>query len=532
MLAEGTVLQRGYTVVKVLGQGGMGTVYLARQTSLGERLVALKEIHLEASDPQLRAQLVELLNREARILASLEHPGVVKVMDFFAEGGTHYFVMEFIDGKSLQDACYEAPVALPQALDWADQLCDILSWLHERPAPVIVRDLKPSNVMLDRAGRLRIIDFGIAGVKDGQAKTQTVLKGSGTIGYAPVEQFGSKGNTDARADIYALGATLYSLLTAQVPPFSLDLATGDSELIPPRTINPQVTPELEAVVLKMMALKRDHRYPTVREARKALLDCASPAKAETPPPAPVMAPPPRPTEVPKKAVSVGHSKVNACLGCVGGFLFLFGIVPVGLVLFSRHFGPSGPPSETPRPSPVAGTTKIDPRRVLTAPRVESKNTSVDEVFAAFFRAMGESAHGMSGFELGATSKDDVRGWLESFPRPRTGERLEGNFWWAAYGANDQSVSYKFDDREVLEQVKVDWRNPDQDSPDPLGTSFYTALQSRLGDAASTRSSSGGKYYVWTVAGNEITYRCFTNAVGNWMVEMAASLPGSIGVGVD
>lgn len=272
MLQPGATLHRGYVIEAVLGKGGMGAVYLARQNTLGGRRVAIKETTIQVEDPAVRSLVMEQFTREAHILAAIDHPNLVDVKDFFEENGAHYLVMAYIDGETLQQVLERSPGPLPieQVLTWLDPLCDVLAVLHEHATPVLVRDLKPSNVMIDRNGRIRLIDFGIARVQDSaSARTSHLLKGAGTVGYAPAEQFGGQG-TDARADIYALGATLYALITRTVPPWSVHVATGEAVLKAPSTINPTVPPSLDAVVLRMMASRRDERYASVREARQAL----------------------------------------------------------------------------------------------------------------------------------------------------------------------------------------------------------------------------------------------------------------------
>jgi serine/threonine-protein kinase len=272
MLEPGTTLQRGYVIEKVLGRGGMGAVYLARQASLGGRRVAIKEIVIPTQSPEERDQAVAQFQKEAEILASLEHPGLVDVKDYFEENGSQYLVMAFIDGSTLEEVCRPAPADPPpvaQVVDWMLAVCDVLAYLHEHEPPVIVRDLKPSNVMLDANGRIRVIDFGIARVFDDVSHTSTFLKGAGTVGFAPIEQHGG-GTTDPRSDVYGLGATTYRLLTGMIAPGAVALVTGEATLTPPSVLNPRVTPPLEAVVLRMMSARKEDRYPTSRAAAEEL----------------------------------------------------------------------------------------------------------------------------------------------------------------------------------------------------------------------------------------------------------------------
>lgn len=272
MLEPGTTLQRGYIIERVLGTGGMGCVYLARQIALGGRRVAIKEMVAHLATEEERARAAEQFHREAEMLAAIEHPGLVDVKDCFEENGSHYLVMQFIDGQTLDAMSRSASgfLQVGQVLEWMDAVCDVLACLHGNRPPIIVRDLKPGNLMLDSTGRVRLIDFGIARIFEPDTATSTFIKGAGTAGFAPVEQYGPQGGTDHRADIYALGATTYALLTRSIPPWSVALATGETQMVPPSAMNPAIPPEVDAVIMRMMAVRRDDRYQTVQEAREAL----------------------------------------------------------------------------------------------------------------------------------------------------------------------------------------------------------------------------------------------------------------------
>jgi serine/threonine protein kinase len=271
VLEPGSILQGRYIIERVLGQGGMATVYLARHAIITERLVAVKETVLPTVDQEERARVIELFNKEARLLARLEHPSLVQVSDFFQEGDSQFLVMTFVDGQTLDHVVGEREALPPQreVLQWAEQIADVLHYMHSQSPPVIYRDLKPSNMMLDRNGKIWILDFGIAREAEAGSKTATQLKGFGTPGYAPPEQFG-RTSTDARSDIYALGATLYALLSGERPPVSVDLMMGDATLTPPSQLNPEITAPMERAILRMMALKKDERYQSMSEVREVL----------------------------------------------------------------------------------------------------------------------------------------------------------------------------------------------------------------------------------------------------------------------
>ncbi|MCS7285912.1 MAG: serine/threonine-protein kinase [Anaerolineae bacterium] len=265
-LEPGTLLQGRYEILEVLGVGGMGAVYKARDRRFEgvERICAVKEIFSELS-PSVHQESVASFNREAQILVSLNHPAIPKVYDYFTEGQRSYLVMEFVEGKDLETILQETPSFIPldTVVDWALQLCDVLHYLHNhKPNPIVFRDLKPSNIMLTHQGRIMLVDFGIARV------FQKGLRGTmvGTEGYAPPEQY--RGVVDPRSDIYSLGATLHHLLTRvdprTEPPFSFHER-------PIRAINPLVPPALEAVIMKALEYEMDKRFSSAEEMKAAII---------------------------------------------------------------------------------------------------------------------------------------------------------------------------------------------------------------------------------------------------------------------
>ena len=288
MLTPGTVLQSRYHIIRTLGSGGMGAVYLAQDMRLANKPVAVKEMMPDPSaSPTEQAQAQQQFQWEASTLASLDHTNLPRVSDYFTEGGKHYLVMDYVDGETLEDILNRTPGFLleGQVLNWACQLCDVLTYLHSRQPSVIFRDLKPGNIMVDRSGAVKLIDFGIARLfKPG--KTTDTLK-MGTMGYAPPEQHAGKGQTDTRSDIYSLGATLHHLLTkrdpTQHPPFSFNTA-------PPRSLNPAVSPHVESAIMKALAHDRVHRFRTTSEMKLALLGRIAPGTVIVPPPAAPPAP--------------------------------------------------------------------------------------------------------------------------------------------------------------------------------------------------------------------------------------------------
>ncbi len=270
VLAVGQVLVDRYQVQDIIGVGGMSTVYRARDLHFPniERLVAVKEMITHARDPLVRETVIRNFEREAHILASLRHPAIPQIFDYFAIGNRAYLVLEFIQGKDLEALLNETEGFFPEAqvLGWAIELCDVLHYLHsQRPNPVVFRDMKPSNVMITPSGRVMLIDFGIAKL------FQTGQKGTmiGTEGYAPPEQY--RGEASPLVDIYALGATLHHVLTRQdprlEPPFSFDSR-------PIRAVNPAVSPEFEAIVMRALAYNPEERFQSALEMKEALMQVA------------------------------------------------------------------------------------------------------------------------------------------------------------------------------------------------------------------------------------------------------------------
>ncbi|MEW5869182.1 MAG: bifunctional serine/threonine-protein kinase/formylglycine-generating enzyme family protein [Chloroflexota bacterium] len=262
-LSPGDLLNQRYRIIQPLGQGGFGTVYRAEDLTL-KTFCAIKE-NLEYWDEARRQ-----FEREALLLAGLRHPGLPRVTDYFivpAQG--QYLVMDFVEGYDLQTILERVgqPLAEKQALRWIDQVCDALIYLHSQPSPIIHRDIKPANIKITPKGQVRLVDFGIAKLYDPNADTTLGAKAV-TPGYSPIEQYGQE-KTDVRTDVYALGATLYTLLTTQRPPESIARVTGTS-LPPPRELNPKISPYIERLIQRAMAILAVDRYPNVRDFREEL----------------------------------------------------------------------------------------------------------------------------------------------------------------------------------------------------------------------------------------------------------------------
>lgn len=345
MLQTGTLLGGRYTIEGVVGQGGMGAVYRARMEQLGGKRVAIKEMTLSVPD-QMRDKALDQFRTEATMLANLDHPNLVQVTDFFEEGGQYYLVMAFVDGQTLSEMMRsnDGPFRVYEVLDWAKQLCAVLEYLHTRNPPIIFRDLKPSNIMVDANNRIRLIDFGIAKNFHPESVTCTFLQGMGTAGYAPLEQYGGAGSTDARSDQYALGATIYHLLTGQVPISPIEIVSMGLELTPPRQLNPSISPALDRAIMRTLGVRQENRYPSIGEFLRALQKVGNDDEIDTanlgtgalaaaaPPPPPLPRPAPVAPTAPVAAAPLEAAPETATMPTSSGVQPFWMATAVGLLL--------------------------------------------------------------------------------------------------------------------------------------------------------------------------------------------------------
>jgi serine/threonine protein kinase len=271
MLQTDAILQDRYRIIRQLGKGGMGAVYEAVDQRL-DAVVALKETF--SVDERLRRQF----EQEARLLAQLHHPALPRVSDYFTEGNRAFLVMQFISGADLAEMISQQPGPFPryQVIAWADQLLDALIYLHTRDRQIIHRDIKPHNLKITAHGQIALLDFGLAKAQTTDvsgSNSSTSIFGY-TRRYSPLEQIHDQG-TSPQSDIYALGATLYHLLTVVKPPDALARAAArvnskSDPLRPANEVHRAVGSEIAAILSRAMALSPEDRYPTASEFRGAL----------------------------------------------------------------------------------------------------------------------------------------------------------------------------------------------------------------------------------------------------------------------
>nr|BBH93747.1 hypothetical protein KTA_19460 [Thermogemmatispora argillosa] len=264
-LWPGTVLRERYHILRILGRGGSGAVYEASDLHEGERRVAIKEIVAFHLEPRVAVETMAAFYREASLLATLRHPSIPEVYEYFTEQDCCYLVMEFIQGETLEARLQRSRggrLPLDEALEIAIQLCSVLEYLHSRPVPIVFHDLKPANIMLDSAaGRVCLIDFGIARrFKPEQSRDVLVL---GSPGYAAPEQYGREQSTP-QADIYGLGATLHQMITG-VDPSEAPLHFGRL-----RSFDPSLPAELDELVARMVEISPRKRPASAAEVRRQL----------------------------------------------------------------------------------------------------------------------------------------------------------------------------------------------------------------------------------------------------------------------
>lgn len=308
MLTAGSVLNSRYEVGSVIADPS-GTVYVALDRNLADRRVAIKAFADGPADA--RAESGVSSREDAMRLASLEHGHLVPVIDFFENGNEACLVLAVTDGRTLASIAAERDVSAGEALGWIEQITRVLAYLHGQSPPVLFGDLKPSNVVIDDVGRVRLVPFGVAQTLEAEQSARPFLRDAEAAAYGAAEQLGNR-QVDERADIYSVGALMYRLLTGERPPPALSVLSGQSPSPRPRDVNAGVMSALDDIVVKAMAPRRDDRFASVRELRAALahipitgstafVDASAPSASPALPaaPAPFLGAAPSPSREPR-----------------------------------------------------------------------------------------------------------------------------------------------------------------------------------------------------------------------------------------
>ena len=263
-LAQQMVLGGRYQLLSCIGQGGMGAVYKAADTRFNNRPVAIKEMSSAGLPPARLQEAEAAFEREAHLLADLLHPNLPRIYEHFTENERSYLVMDFIEGQTVEEYLAKiggGPLPVDQVVRWAQQICDVLNYLHTHQPPIVFRDLKPANVMMSESGHIFLIDFGIARIFKPGKQHDTVALGS--PGYAAPEQYG-KAQSTPRSDIYSLGALLHYLLTG------IDPSEQPFFFRPASQVNPAVNPALEALLKQMLDMDSERRPASAQDVLQAL----------------------------------------------------------------------------------------------------------------------------------------------------------------------------------------------------------------------------------------------------------------------
>ncbi len=262
-------LQNGrYAIEKILGQGGMGAALLAKDTRVSNKLVVIKELISDNTDPEKRKEDVRNFEREVETVASIDHPLVPNVTDYFQEGTRAFMVQEYIAGENLEDHMERINQPMPEreALSYTSQVLDILDYLSQQTPPIVHRDIKPANIIIGaKDKRAHLVDFGIARADENKNAKRKQTSALGTPGYAPPEQY--QGNADGRSDLYALAATVHHLVTNRdprnYPPFAYPSA---------RSLNPKVSTGLDQILTKALNIDANKRYQTAAAMKRDVDD--------------------------------------------------------------------------------------------------------------------------------------------------------------------------------------------------------------------------------------------------------------------
>jgi eukaryotic-like serine/threonine-protein kinase len=277
-LLKDEILHRRYKILRIIGQGGMGCIYLAEDNRLKGRNCAIKEVDYERSlGESLIKESREQFLKEATTLAKLDHPNLPKVSDFFSKKSRDYLVMDYIPGDDLRTLIGMAKqnkkfLNTRDVLSWAKQLGDALDYLHNQDPPVLHRDIKPSNLKITPNGVIKLVDFGLVKLLAPGESTITIIQGQGTAYYTPLEQYGGDStHTDTRSDIYAFGATLYHLFTNKPPMDARERFLHPENDILVHQINKSISIRVSKALQRAMGIHPDQRPASVKSFITLLL---------------------------------------------------------------------------------------------------------------------------------------------------------------------------------------------------------------------------------------------------------------------
>jgi serine/threonine-protein kinase len=269
-LPLGAIVHDRYRVVNIVGRGGVGTVYQVNDILFGKNnSYALKEL-IDQSEGARKQ-----FSNEAQWLEALDHRSIPKVREYFDWNDRLYLVMDFVDGENLEQKLLRSggrPLPEDQVVNWILPICDALDYLHAQRPPILHRDVKPANIIVTPSGHPVLVDLGIAKEHlPGAGQTATFVRKAGTEGYAPPEQYTTAGMTGPWSDVYGLGATMYELLTGRVPPTAVERVALDTVMSRPRQLNPAISPHVEDVILRAIAIRPADRFQTVGDVARALM---------------------------------------------------------------------------------------------------------------------------------------------------------------------------------------------------------------------------------------------------------------------
>ena len=371
MVNSDQILANRYRLILLVGQGAMGAVYDAEDLVFNRR-VALKRMHLppEAS-PKAIEQTRAQFEREARILATLRHPNLPRVTDYFTFSDQEFLVMDYIEGLSLDEILALHPGGLDEAavLGWADQLLSALDYIHRHG--LVHRDVKPANIRVTPEGHVFLVDFGLVKTFDpASPKTATAVRGLGTPQYAPPEQYDAEmGHTEPRSDLYSLGATMYHLITGKPPATVTQRVSNPGAFHSLREIKPGISPEVERVILRAMEVPIAKRFASASDMQAAL------KLAHTDSPADPTGTSRLPTD---ELVRMQRTTRRRTLGLVASLLALLGICATAFVVVAPGLVATPTPTATSTATsgePLAPfTTAVTPTLTATPTAIPATNT--------------------------------------------------------------------------------------------------------------------------------------------------------------